>query len=475
MRQLTHDDLDAIEELLIARARTDFWCYRRLMNPKMKVGWFQQRVAQILQNFYNRLIAGERPMEVIQAPPQHGKSIQAVDFVSWVAGKHPELKSFYASFSDRLGVRANAQMQRLLDAPKYKRIFPETKTINPGTVGTGYQRNREQIDYIEKGGYFRNTTIRGPITGESLDLGIVDDPIKGRLEANSLATRDAAWDWMTDDFFTRFSEKAGMLSILTRWHLDDPIGRLIEQQPGVKVHSFKAIATQDERFRKAGEPLFPEHKSLEFLLQRKAILSDASWESLYQQSPYMATGGIFPVDKFDILDRAPAPGDILKSVRYWDKAGTKDGDGAETSGTLMHSLRNGRYVIENVVHGRWKALEREQKIKATAKVDGYRTEVYVEQEPGSGGKESAEQTIINLAGFRVFADRPTGDKALRAEPYAAQVQGGNVALVRSEWNRQFLEEHEHFPYGKLKDMVDSSSGAFNKVAGAAYDMEALAS
>lgn len=475
MRQLTNSDLDAMEDLLYARARTDFWCYRRLMNPRMKVGWFQQRVAQILQSYYGKLMAGARPMEVIQAPPQHGKSVQVVDFVAWVSGNNPDFKSIYGSFSDRLGVRANAQMQRLIDSPKHQRIFPDHKMISPSSSGSAYQRNRDQLDYVGHTGYFRNTTIRGPITGESLDFGIVDDPIKGRQEANSPAIRDAAWDWLTDDFFTRFSENAGMLSILTRWHTDDPIGRLIEQYPGVKVHSFKAIATQDERYRKKGEPLFPEHKSLEFLEQRRAILSNASWESLYQQSPYVQTGGIFPVDKFEILDRAPSQGDILKSVRYWDKAGTKDGDGAETSGTLMHSLRNGRYVIESVVHGRWAALEREQKIKATAKVDGYRTEVYVEQEPGSGGKESAEQTIINLAGFRVFADRPTGDKALRAEPYSAQVQGGNVGLVRGEWNRQFLEEHEHFPYGKLKDMVDSSSGAFNKVAAAAYDMEALAS
>ena len=141
----------------------------------------------------------------------------------------------------------------------------------------------------------------------------------------------------------------------------------------------------------------------------------------------------------------------------------------------MHVLKNGRYVISSLVHGRWSYLEREQRIKSTAQADGYRTEVYVEQEPGSGGKESAERTVLGLAGFRAYADRPTGDKALRAEPYAAQVQAGNVLLVRGEWNRQFLEEHEYFPHGKLKDMVDSSSGAFNKLAGSAYNMEALAS
>lgn len=474
MRQLTSEDLDEIERLLIARARVDFWCYRRLMNPKMKVGWFQQRVAQILQEFYEKLVSGQKPMEVIQAPPQHGKSVQVVDFVAWLGGRHPELKTFYASFSDRLGVRANSQIQRMIDSPKHGKIFPEHKIIRAGAVGTGYQRNRDQIDYVGKGGYFRNTTIQGPITGESLDLGILDDPIKGRQAANSPSVRDGSWDWLTDDFFTRFSENAGFLSILTRWHTDDPIGRLAEQNPNLIIHSFPAIATEDEQFRKKGEALFPEHKSLDFLLARKAILSESSWESLYQQSPFVVSGGIFPVDKFGFIDRVDMS-EVQRSVRYWDKAGTKDGDGAETSGTLMHVLKNGRYVIPSVIHDRWSYLEREQRIKSTAQADGYRTEVYVEQEPGSGGKESAERTILNLAGFRAYADRPTGDKALRAEPYAAQVQAGNVLLVRGEWNRQFLEEHEYFPYGKLKDMVDSSSGAFNKLAGSAYNMEALAS
>ena len=63
--------------------------------------------------------------------------------------------------------------------------------------------------------------------------------------------------------------------------------------------------------------------------------------------------------------------------------------------------------------------------------------IWVEQEPGSGGKESAQSTIRNLAGFRVYADRVTGDKESRAEPYAAQVEGCNVTLVQGEWNRPF--------------------------------------
>ena len=64
------------------------------------------------------------------------------------------------------------------------------------------------------------------------------------------------------------------------------------------------------------------------------------------------------------------------------------------------------------MRGQWSALEREQQIKAWAERDrelikgSY--EIGVEQEPGSGGKESAENTIRNLAGYKVFADKVTG-------------------------------------------------------------------
>jgi predicted phage terminase large subunit-like protein len=75
-----------------------------------------------------------------------------------------------------------------------------------------------------------------------------------------------------------------------------------------------------------------------------------------------------------------------------------------------------------------------------------------------------------LAGYNVQSDRVTGSKDVRAEPYAAQVQAGNIALVSGPWNRDFIDEHETFPAGKYKDQVDAAAGAFNKVTtGSTYD------
>jgi predicted phage terminase large subunit-like protein len=176
---------------------------------------------------------------------------------------------------------------------------------------------------------------------------------------------------------------------------------------------------------------------------------------------------MFPVEKFTIhplMDRSQ----ILHSVRYWDKAGTEDG-GAYTAGVLMHKLLDGRFTVEHVVRGQWAALERESHIRQWTKIDATKCpsyDVWVEQEPGSGGKESAENTVRQLSGYNVHVDKVTGAKEVRAEPYAAQVQGGNILLVPGEWDiAAFIDEHEVFPNGRhKKDQVDAAAGAFAQLA-----------
>ena len=86
-------------------------------------------------------------------------------------------------------------------------------------------------------------------------------------------------------------------------------------------------------------------------------------------------------------------------------------------------------------------------------------------EPGSGGKESAEGTIKNLAGFSCYADRPTGNKEFRADPWSVQVNNGNVMMMQGLWNLLWIDEHRYFPFGTYKDQVDASAGGFNKLSG----------
>lgn len=458
------EKLALLREYQIRQARKDFLAFRKLINPNNKWGWWQEEVAQVLQQFYEDLKAGKRPKLVIQAPPQHGKSVQIVDFIAWLAGQNPDCKTIYTSFSERLGVRANLKLQRLYDSKLYQEIFPNTQINQSNSVTVSGQslRNREILEYVGREGYFRNTTVGGSITGESLDLGVIDDPIKGRKEANSQTVRDGVWDWFTDDFLTRFSEHAGLLAILTRWHVDDPIGRLIERVDGVQVKSYPAIAEQDEPHRKKGEALFPEHKSLEFLLERKQAMPQGNWLALYQQQPTDKEGSLFKTEKLAVIHALPMG--YIKWVRGWDFASTAN-DGDYTAGAKLGRLADGRYVLAHMVRGQFGADERDEILRNTAQADQRQTKISIPQDPGQAGKSQVLYLTRQLAGFSVSATPESGDKITRAEPFAAQVNVGNVLLLDDgTWDtKALIAEMRLFPNGKHDDQVDALSRAFNEL------------
>ena len=222
-------------------------------------GWWTKEVANQLHYFYEDFAAGRRPKLALSAPPQHGKSWTVTDFMAWVAGKNPDKKIIFGSYSDDLGVRTNIDLQRMFGSHRYKQIFPDTaiEDANVVTLSDRWKRNSSLIEFIGHAGSFRNTTVAGQINGLELHLGVIDDPIKGRAEAHSKLIRDKTWDWFADDFMSRFAKDGALLIIATRWHVDDPIGRFIERVPGVKMLCYPAIAEKDEFFRRKGEPLFP--------------------------------------------------------------------------------------------------------------------------------------------------------------------------------------------------------------------------
>lgn len=277
--------------------RRNFYEFRKWIAPmkgqKFVDGWWQRKIGEHLEQFYKDLKAGKRPKLLIKSPPQHGKSQQVIDVILWFLIKDPSLKNIFASYSDRLGVRANLTIQRVMSNPKWHELYPGVSLGAKESISKNISRparNREHIEFWPHGGVFRNTTIGGPITGESLDVGFIDDVLKGRADANSENTRQKAWDWFTDDFFSRFAEHAGFICIGTNWHVDDPMQRMIDQFSDLKVVSYPAIAIEDEDHRKKGEPLFPELKSLEFLTERRKLMPVGNFEALYQQNPIVAGG-----------------------------------------------------------------------------------------------------------------------------------------------------------------------------------------
>src|SRR5699024_1678824 len=161
------------------------------------------------------------------------------------------------------------------------------------------------------------------------DIGVIDDPVKDAKEANSKTYRDSVWEWYTTTFYTRLSPKSGILLCMTRWHEDDLAGRLLkaaENDDGDRwqVIDYPAIAEKDEKYRKEGEALHPERFPLSRLTKIMRAIGSRAWNALYQGRPTSKTGGVFLTDRFVTIDAIPA-GVIIKRVRAWDFAATKDG------------------------------------------------------------------------------------------------------------------------------------------------------
>jgi len=197
-------------------------------------------------------------------------------------------------------------------------------------------------------------------------------------------------------------------------------------------------------------------------------LASSNSAAQLQQRPAPRSGGMFPIAKIKLVktfDRSA----IIASVRYWDKAST-EGAGCQSAGVLMHKLFDSTYAVEDVQAGQWSINERNARMLQMAVLDKERCEsskvkiqTWIEREPGSGGKESAEISVKELAGHPVFCDTAKIDKEVRAEPFSSQVAGGNVSCIIGSWTDAFFGQLELFPKGTWIDQADAASGAFNKL------------
>lgn len=426
---------------------------------------------------------------MIFAPPQHGKSeLVSVRLPAFWTGKRPNDPVILASYGSDLAHSKSRQARDVVEGQEYRALFGDLGVSEGRIIRTRDDSravHKWSLNHPYRGGMMA-VGVGGPITGNGGMLGIIDDPIENWAQAQSPTYRNSTWLWWQTTFRTRIWEGGAIILIMTRWHEDDLAGRILKDQPGRwKVLRLPAIAeTQDERDandqftnqpigqpdplgREPGEPLAPKRFSIAALLELRKDVGTMGWAAEYQGAPRAPEGNRFKREWFDGEGRiVPAAPRNAKRIRYWDKAGT-EGGGKYTAGVLL-AQANGITYIEDVVRGQWSAGNRERVIKETAEGDAERygdrtsVEIWIEQEPGSGGKESAEATVINLSGFRIKKDLPTGDKDVRLEPFAVQAENGNVRMVRGAWNHAFIEELIAIPNGAFRDQSDATGGGFNK-------------
>jgi predicted phage terminase large subunit-like protein len=273
------------------------------------------------------------------------------------------------------------------------------------------------------------------------------------------------------------------LSDLLSWWIDQETGYAIAEHSGIVRWFVRAggdLAWADSREELIEEYPRSQPKSLTFIpasvYDNKILLErDPGYIANLMALPYVererlahgnwkviaAAGNVFQRGWFNIVDVAPAG---ISWVRFWDLAATEkksqSGDPDWTAGARL-GLHEGRYYIGHVTRSRSSWHDVKKLIVQTAALDGKGTAIGVEQEPGASGKSVVAEIVAmpDLVGYTVRGLPPWGDKVVRANPWAAQAQAGNVYLVRGSWDMQgFLDECEMFPDGPHDDRVDAVSG-----------------
>jgi len=303
--------------LAIGSAQRFFDTFCIAVDDRYRLSWHHELLARKLEDALEKIMRGEKVRIIIEMPPRHGKSEMAtIKFPAWALGKYPELPIIVSSYGEDLAVGFGLQTRDLMNDAMYQSVFSTRLRADQKAKGKWWT--------TKKGGYTA-AGIGGGITGKGFKIGIIDDPIKSREEADSETYREKIWNWYKGTFYTRQEGYGAIIVIATRWHKDDLIGRLIEKaeedkNAGIEnadewdIFRFPAIAEEDEKFRKVGEPLWPWKYTKDMLMSIKNTVGLYEWFSQYQQTPIASEMQEFHKNWF----RYYSPEDIkLKNLTYY--------------------------------------------------------------------------------------------------------------------------------------------------------------
>lgn len=283
----------------LRKARTDLCAFTLHTMPTFAPVEFHREYYKILTDFAE----GKIKKAMIFVPPQHGKSEGSTRRLpAFLLGQNPNLRIAIVSYSAPKARKFNRELQRVIDTPEYREIFPDTclNTSNVTTVAGSWLRNADECEIVGYRGGFKTVGVGGPLTGEPVDVLIMDDIYKDAKTAWSPVVRESVRDWYDAVAETRLHNNSRQLVVFTRWHEDDLGGTLLSQQGEyseanpdgwvvVKYAAIKQGASTEWDSRNEGEALWPERHSLERLAAIRKR-NPHVFQSLYQQDPQPAEG-----------------------------------------------------------------------------------------------------------------------------------------------------------------------------------------
>lgn len=291
--QRSPSELSEEDQLVIQQARQRLIDFEIATDPHYEPNWHHEKIANELEFIAEN---GDREYKIliVTEPPRHGKTREcSIDFPAWYIGNNPRGEVICASYSAELSEGFGGKTRDKIDSPQYKAIFPNVR-LKPDEKAKGRWGVERYDETARKwrstGGGYTSAGVGGSITGRGANILFIDDPVKNREEAESKVMREKNWDWFTSTAFTRLEPGGVVVIIMTRWHMDDLVGRILndpELAAMTKVMRFPALALKDGPHRKVGDPLWPERYDLEALEEIKTAVGPYDFAALYQCSPIL--------------------------------------------------------------------------------------------------------------------------------------------------------------------------------------------
>lgn len=452
---------EAARRFLLRRTARGAWGFLPYVFPNYVADPVHYFLAERLERFLQDVIEGRSPRLMVFVPPQHGKSeLCSRKFPAWALGNHPDLRFILASYGADLAEELSGDARATVMSDAYAELFGRTATEDTGEA-VEIEKSRKSLaswKIARRRGGLRAVGVGGAITGQSADILIIDDPVKGRKEAESESYRQDAKSWWPQAR-DRVQKGGGIIILMTRWHHDDLAGYLLKlarEKPEAdqwEVINLPAIAEGegDPLGRKPGEALAPSRYDLAELATLRAVIGSYEWNAKFMGRPTPSEGGIIKLPWFVRAD--PRVNEQpLATYQFWDTAFTKRKRSDRSVGGTWRIYRS-CFRLEDVFYGRLTVPELKREMGRLYGLYRPRA-VYIETEKTGTIllQEWHRETRLPFLGYNPQKD---GDKVARAYAVQPLLESGRVEIPKdAPWIEEFLDECKQFPEGEHDDMVD---------------------
>ena len=407
---------------------------------------------QLIAKHIEQLESGDLKRLAVFMPPRHGKSMLCSEFFpAWYLGNNPKHFVIQATYAQELADDFGRKVRNYVQSPEFNQIFPN--------VGLRSDSMSAKRFHTVHGGTYAAVGAGGAITGRGAHLMIIDDPIKGREDAESEVQRRNLIEWYKSVAYTRLQPGGKIILIQTRWHQDDLAGYILnESGEDWKILDLPAIDA-------SGNALWPDAYSLKELNQIKETVGTRVWSALYQQKPSEEEGSILKRDWWKIYTdkEMPVCSYVLQSYdTAFSTRSSADYTACTTWGVYNERDENGTPHPAILLFDAWKERLEYPDLRKRAKESFFHfkpDEILVEK------RASGQSLIQDLrrSGLPVVEFKPEKDKVSRCHNVAPMFESGLVHILDDEFKSAVLEECAHFPYGKFDDIVDTVVQALMRI------------